>query len=239
MSDVTGRQPWRPSVARTLVVLLLVFVFSVSAMAAGGLFDESIDPSEATTRILTPDEAEQLSADEAASGSDERTAPVALIAALLLAAGGLLVSLAVPTRAEKRRAPAPAEPPRKSARDVSAPRRQMGAGVPESVPAPAPPLRSAAPVALGPIVPGPLAPLRRDEPDGRRRVGAKRPPSAPAIAPGRPRPTPPGPTRDGAPPPTPWSPLDRTRHARGNRPHDPDANDADGPPRLRVVARSP
>lgn len=103
--QLMNRQRRRPSTRRTMVVLLLVFVFCVSAMAAGGAFDSSPDLSEASTRILTPEEAVRQAEQDAAAG-DLRSGPVALIAALLLAAGGLLVSLAVPTRAERRRATA-------------------------------------------------------------------------------------------------------------------------------------
>ncbi len=106
------------------MVLLLVFVFSVSALLASGALDDGIDPSEASTRILTPEEIQQMAEDSnSASRSGEESAPVALIAALFLVAGTLLVSLAVPTRAERRRTAARVEP-----------RRQMGTGVPEPPP---------------------------------------------------------------------------------------------------------
>lgn len=132
--ELTHSQRRRPSTPRTLVVLLLVFVFCASALMASGAMDENIDASEASTRILTPAEAQRMAEEAAApQAADIRAAPVALIGALLLVAGALLVSLAVPTRAERRRetirtAPPPAPP--------AAPRRQMGAGIPDADPTP-------------------------------------------------------------------------------------------------------
>lgn len=109
------------------MVLGLVLLFCVCALLAGGSFDEmKTDPARASTRILTAEEAVR-EAEAAADPGDERSAPVALIGALLFVAGALLVSLAVPTRAERRRhagaekppapnkpvTPAPVEPPRR------------------------------------------------------------------------------------------------------------------------------
>lgn len=165
--NMTQRQPRRPSTARTLVVLLLVFVFCASALVAGGALDDGIDASEASTRILTPEEVQQMAEDSnSASRGGEESAPVALIAALLLVSGMLLVTLAVPTRAERRRAagpgPAPGRP--NTVKTVPAePRRQMGAGIQEFQPADgdSTPTTVLQPIRTAPrITPTPLPPIR-------------------------------------------------------------------------------
>lgn len=109
------RSKYRRSPQRTLVVLLLGFVFCVSAVLAGGTFDSGTDPSRASTRILTPEEAAAQTAQDA--DGESAAAPTLLVALLLLVGGSLLLSLALPTRGEKRRereavaaAPAPATP---------------------------------------------------------------------------------------------------------------------------------
>jgi hypothetical protein len=100
MSDLTTRQRQRPSATRALGSLGLVFVFCVSALVAGGAFETETDPSKASTRILTPEEA-VLAAEQATAPGDVRSVPVALIGALLFVAGALLISLAIPTRVER------------------------------------------------------------------------------------------------------------------------------------------
>lgn len=138
--ELTHSQRRRPSTPRTLVVLLLVFVFCASALMASGAMDENVDASEASTRILTPEEAQRMAEQTAApQAADIRAAPVALIGALLLVAGALLVSLAVPTRAERRRdaigaTPSPTPPP--TLAPVRPPSRFAGTG--SAVPAPEP-----------------------------------------------------------------------------------------------------
>lgn len=153
--NVSQRQPRRPSTARTLAVLLLVFVFCGSALVAGGALDDGIDASEAGTRILTAEEVQQMAEDSNnATRGGEESAPVALIAALLLVSGVLLISLAVPTRAERRRAVA--VPGRSVAPKTIEPRRQMGTGIPEFTP----PNSDAIPTALlQPIRPAPPTPV--------------------------------------------------------------------------------
>lgn len=163
-----AQQRYRPRSGRVAVVLLLSFAFCVSALIASGTFDSSTDPSRSSTRILTPEEAVQ----QAEQGTlDERdgSAPIALVALLLLTSGALLLSLAIPTPAERKRHAAaaayvPVPPPAAVPVGPPQPRRQRPET--QSVRMAVPPVRVNPDIEETRV----LAPM-----PGLRRVGAVRP----------------------------------------------------------------
>lgn len=99
--------------ARSLVLLLLVLVFCASAVVGTAVLDDSSDSTSSSTRVLTPEERIPDQDVEVATAADqpgqesgrsaEQSAPLALIALLLLVCGALFLTFAVPTRRERNR----------------------------------------------------------------------------------------------------------------------------------------